>query len=209
MKKMMKTLMLGSLILSPILANADMGSKNMMVRMRAINVMPQEKGTPSVVGGEVKLNNESVPELDISYFFNENFALELILATATHEAMAYKTSLNNLDLGDVSILPPTLLAQYHQQFGKFKPYLGAGINYTIFYGEDSGVAKKVTYEDAFGYAFQVGADYEIQDNVYLNFDVKKLFLSTDVNVETYSNGSVSAKVDVDPYIVGLGVGLRF
>lgn len=209
MKQMMKTLMMGSLILSPFLASADAGEKNMMVRMRAINVMPQESGTPSVVGGKVKINNESVPEIDISYFFNENFALELILATATHEAMAYNTALKNLDLGDVSLLPPTLLAQYHHKFGKLKPYVGAGVNYTFFYGEDPGVAKNVTYDNSFGYAFQVGLDYEIGENVFFNVDVKKLYLSTDVNVETYSNGSVSAKVDIDPYIVGLGVGLRF
>lgn len=209
MKKMMKTLMVGSLLLSSLAFGAESEGKNMMVRMRAINVMPQESGTPSVVGGKVKLNNESVPEIDISYFFNENLAVELILATATHEAMAYNTALKNLDLGDVSILPPTLLVQYHHQFGKLKPYVGAGVNYTFFYGEDPGVAKNVTYDDSFGYALQIGGDYEIAQDVYFNVDVKKIFLSTDVNVETYSNGSVSAKVDVDPYIIGLGVGLRF
>ncbi|EQC47107.1 OmpW family protein [Bacteriovorax sp. Seq25_V] len=182
---------------------------NMMMRMRVINVMPEEKGTPTVVGGEVKLNNASVPEVDFTYFFNKNFAAELILATTTHKASAYKTSLNNLDLGDVSLLPPTLLGQYHHDFGNFKPYVGAGINYTIFYGEDTGVAKNVTYDNSVGYAFQVGADYKVADNLYINFDVKKLYLSTDVEVETYSNGTVKAEVDIDPYIVGVGFGFKF
>lgn len=182
---------------------------DLMVRMRAINVMPDESGTPTVIGGSVKLNNESVPEVDFSYFFNQHFALELILATATHKASAYGTALNNLDLGDVSLLPPTLLAQYHHTFGNFKPYVGAGINYTFFYGEDPGVARTVSYDNSFGYAMQVGGDYKIAENTYVNFDIKKVMLSTDVHVDTYSNGSVDAKVDIDPWIIGLGVGFMF
>jgi len=183
---------------------------DMMVRVRAIQVMPDESGTPSIIGGEVQLNNESVPEVDISYFVNKSFAFELVLATATHEASAYNTALNTLDLGDVSLLPPTLLAQYHHEMGNFKPYVGAGLNYTIFYGEEpQGAVKKITYDNSMGYAFQVGADYKIAENTYFNVDIKKLYLSTDVEVETFSNGTVNAEVDIDPYIIGLGVGFRF
>lgn len=183
--------------------------KNMMVRLRTIAIMPDESGTPSVVGGDVKLSDDTVPEIDFSYFFNNNFALELILATTQHKAAANKTALNNLDLGEVSLLPPTLLAQYHHQFGKFKPYAGVGLNYTIFYNEESGIARSVHYDNSFGYAFQVGGDYEIAENVFLNFDVKKLYLSTEVEVNTYANGRVTADVDIDPWIVGLGIGTRF
>ena len=182
---------------------------DMMVRMRAINVMPDESGTPTVVGGEVKINNESVPEIDFTYFVSDNFALELIVATATHEAMAYGTSLNNLDLGDVSLLPPTLLAQYHFNTGSLKNYVGAGLNFTYFYGEDPGVAKRVSYDNSVGYALQFGTDYKIAENTFINFDVKKLFLSTDVEVETYSNGTVTAEVDINPWIIGFGVGYMF
>lgn len=180
-----------------------------MVRMRAIGVMPDESGTPSAVGGDVKLGDDAVPEIDISYFFTDRFAVELVLATAQHSASAQGTDLNNLDLGEVSLLPPTLLAQYHHQMGKLKPYVGAGINYTIFYNVEPGVARSVRYENSMGWAWQVGADYEIASNVYLNFDLKKLYLSTDVEVNTYSNGQVTADVDINPWIVGLGVGYRF
>lgn len=151
-----------------------------------------------------------MPEIDFSYFFNEHFALELILATTTHKASVHQTTGNaNIGLGDVSLLPPTLLAQYHHEFGKFKPYLGAGLNYTIFYGADAGDMKSVSYTNSFGYAFQIGADYEIAENVYLNFDLKKLYLSTDVKVKTYTNDTVKADVDIDPIIAGVGIGYRF
>ncbi len=206
MKTKIAVLVVGS---SLIVSSVSAMSSDMMVRMRAINVMPDESGTPTIIGGDVNLNNASVPEIDFSYFFNDNIALELILATTTHKASANNTLLNNLDLGDVSLLPPTLTAQYHHQFGKFKPYVGAGLNYTIFYGADSGVAKSVTYENSLGYAFQTGGDYQIADNLFLNLDIKKLYLSTDVHVSTYANGSVDAEVDIDPLIVGLGIGFKF
>ncbi len=205
MKKSISGLLIGT---SLLLSSAAMSS-DMMVRMRAINVMPDESGSPTVIGGDVQLNNASVPEIDFTYFFNKNFALELILATTTHEASATKTALNNLDLGDVSLLPPTLTAQYHFEMGKFKPYVGAGLNYTIFYGADPGIAKSVRYENSLGYALQLGGDYQIGDNLYLNLDIKKIYLSTDVHVSTYANGSVDAEVDINPLIVGLGLGFKF
>lgn len=206
MKKSISGLLLGTGLL---LSSASAMSSDMMVRMRAINVMPDESGKPTIIGGDVQLNNASVPEIDFTYFFNKNFALELILATTTHEASATKTALNNLDLGDVSLLPPTLTAQYHYEVGKFKPYVGAGLNYTIFYGADPGIAKSVRYENALGYALQLGGDYQIGDNLYLNLDIKKIYLSTDVHVSTYANGSVDAEVDINPLIVGLGLGFKF
>ncbi|MGE3610388.1 MAG: OmpW family protein [Bacteriovoracaceae bacterium] len=206
MKNFLKTLPLVGLMFSSIALAAD---NNMMVRMRSITVMPSEKGTPTRVGGDVKLSDATVPELDFTYFFNDHFAAELILASTQHRAAANKTSLNNLDLGEVSLLPPILLAQYHHTMGKWKPYIGAGLNYTIFYNIEPGVARSVHYKNSMGYAWQVGTDYEFLPNTYINFDIKKLYVSTDVEVNTYSNGTVKADVDINPWIVGLGLGYRF
>ncbi len=205
MKFFAKVLALASLAIpySHLCAN------DVLVRMRAINIMPIESGSPTVVGGQVKINNESVPEIDFTYFITEALAFELILATASHNVRAYGTTLNNLELGDVSILPPVLTAQYHFNFGKLKPYIGTGVNYTFFYGEDPGFAKTIDYKNSFGWATQIGLDYNIRDNIYLNLDLKRIALSTDVVVDTYAHGSVSAKVKIDPVIAGVGVGFRF
>jgi len=209
MKKMMCLAMTAASLFA-IAPSALAASGDMMVRMRAIQVMPDEAGTPTLVGGDAKISNSSVPEVDISYFVTNNFAMELVLATTTHEVSVYNsTGPATLDLGDVSLLPPTLLAQYHHEMGSFKPYVGAGINYTMFYGENSGAMKEVTYDNSFGYALQVGADYKMADNIYFNVDVKKLKLSTDLTATTYGDVKVTADVDIDPYIVGLGVGFRF
>jgi outer membrane protein len=203
-KTKVSALFIGSCLL--VSSMSAMGA-DMMVRMRAISVMPVETGT--VAGGDVTISNAAVPELDFSYFFNENFAAELILATATHKVGVYDLGGTGADLGSVSLLPPTLLAQYHKQFGKFKPYVGAGLNYTVFYGADAGAVKTISYTNSLGYAFQVGADYQIGDNLYLNFDIKKLYLSTDVEAKLYDNSVVKTQVNINPYIVGLGLGYKF
>ncbi len=186
-------------------------SGDKIVRMRAINIMPVESGTTSVKG-TVRLQSESVPEIDFTYFLTDSIALELIAATATHSATLYNAdTVNHLDLGEVSLLPPTLLVQYHCEMGNFRPYVGIGVNYTFFYGENSGTddaVRGISYKNGWGWAAQVGADYQIGDRVFLNFDLKRIALSTDVSVHT-SLGTVTSDLDINPVVAGLGVGYQF
>tara|TARA_R110002072_G_scaffold288917_1_gene455450 strand:+ start:127135 stop:127653 length:519 start_codon:yes stop_codon:yes gene_type:complete len=172
--------------------------------------MPDESGSPTVVGGDIKINSESVPEIDFTYFLTDKIAFELIAATATHKVSTYNSASNtNHDLGDVSLLPPTLLVQYHHTFGKFKPYVGVGLNYTFFYGEDPGSHKGISYENSFGWAAQLGGDYELDNGFYLNFDLKRISISSDVKVDLYAGSSITADVDINPFVAGLGIGHRF
>ncbi|MEN8723792.1 MAG: OmpW family outer membrane protein [Alphaproteobacteria bacterium] len=197
-----------SALAAPAAFAADKDS-GWMIRARAVGVVPDEGGSTSI-GGKPQIDNSVVPEIDISYFFNESTAVELILATTPHDAQVKGSALGNVDLGDVWLLPPTLLLQHHfVSDSKFKPYVGAGVNYTFFYGEDtpnSGPVTQIDYDDGFGFALQAGVDYHYKDNWYLNLDVKHIWLDTDVLV---NNGGVTAKVDIDPWLIGLGVGYRY
>lgn len=197
----MKKTSIVSILFFLMFSSFSFAEGNSMVRVRALSVTPDVADN---IGGNIAINNESVPEIDFSYFFTQNFALELILATATHDVNLNGTG----SLGSVSLLPPTLLAQYHMEFGDFKPYVGAGINYTIFYGEVPGDMASTKYDDSFGYALQLGTDIKVAQNLYLNLDVKKIFLQTDATVDTGS-GVVNAEVDIDPLLVGIGIGFRF
>ena len=91
--------------------------------------------------------------------------------------------------------------------------MGAGVNYTIFYNEKSGtVVKDVQYENAFGFAAQVGFDLMLDDTFFINADVKRLFLSTDVTVDASNLAaglSIPAEVDINPWLLGFGVGMKF
>lgn len=175
-----------------------------MIRGRALIVVPEESADiPALPGSDVSIDNSVVPELDITYFFTPNIAAELILGTTPHDANVKNPS---VDLGSVWLLPPTLTLQYHfMPEGKIRPYVGAGVNYTIFYGKDEPTGTTVDYENSFGWALQAGVDIPINDHWSMNVDVKQLFLSTDVTV----NGAVKADVDINPTLIGIGVGYRF
>ena len=178
-----------------------------MIRARALGVMPDESSSISPIGGHASVNNNVVPELDFTYFFTSNLAAELILATTKHNVKASRTALGDVNAGHAWLLPPTLTMQYHfTDLPKMKPYIGAGVNYTIFYKEDAGALNTVNYDDSFGVALQAGVDIPIRDNWYFNMDVKKLWLNT---TASFNNGAVKANVNLDPWLLGVGIGYRF
>lgn len=157
-------------------------------------------------GSDVKVSTSVVPELDFSYFFTKNIAAELILGT-THHNVKLDSKTASTKLGKVWALPPTLSLQYHFNGAKFNPYLGVGINYTIFYGVKDDAAE-LSYKNKAGFSTQAGFDYQISKKLFLNVDIKKLFLKTDVTVKG-TPSTVLSDVKIDPFIFGVGIGTRF
>lgn len=85
-----------------------------VLRFRWLIVDPQNNSNDiSLIGGTASVNASIVPEVDISYFFTENIAAELITAVTRHQVRANGTTLGNLNLGEVTLLPPTLTLQWH------------------------------------------------------------------------------------------------
>lgn len=192
------------------------------IRLRGVGVVPVENAEISTIGGNVSVSSTFIPELDITYFFSKNVAAELILGTTKHNVHTTNSNLSaiggaanaNVDLGDVWLLPPTLTLQYHFRPNKvWKPYVGAGVNYTIFYNPDAGnTVKDISYDNTFGFAMQLGTDINISKNIFLNLDVKNILLKTDVNVDASNLAAglhIPAKVDINPFLLGFGVGIKF
>lgn len=181
---------------------------DILIRARILDVVPDEDITGSIPGS-ADVNNDVIPELDFSYFFTDHIAAELIAGTSKHK-VKWNTGAGKADLGSVRLLPPTLTLQYHfMPKQRFSPYVGAGINYTHFFAEDTGGANSsIDYKDRFGYAFQAGFDYAIAGNWSVNLDVKKLFLRTKVNT-VVGGANVSASGHLNPWLLGVGVGYRF
>ena len=181
-----------------------------MIRVRALGVFPESGGSITPIGGHAKPSNTAAPELDFTYFFTDNIATELILATTRHRVKAKDTSLGDVDVGKVSLLPPTLTVQYHvtqlEKILRLKPYLGMGINYPHFYNAKPGALNNVDYKDSFGPALQVGFDVPITQHLYFNFDVKKVWVRTKAK---FNNGAIVAKPHLDPWLIGAGLGVRF
>ncbi|GLS32623.1 outer membrane protein [Mesorhizobium albiziae] len=180
------------------------------IRLRALGVITEDSGYVNAVpGSDLSYSDTVTPELDFSYFFTDNIAAELILGT-TYANIDGKGTIGGLGkIGEVWLLPPTLTLQYHfTNFGAFKPYVGAGVNYTIFYNQDVGSAGALDVKDTFGAALQVGFDYMVDQHWGVNFDVKKLFLEPDFDVKV-GGANLTGTADLNPWLIGAGVTYRF
>ena len=191
----------------PAFAAMDDNAGHVLLRGRILGVLPSESASIDPVGGDVNIDNSVVPELDVSYFFTNNIAVEVIAAVTPHDATAVHTSLGDVDVGKVWLLPPTVTAQYHfTGIEGVKPYVGAGVNFTHFFNADAGALSNVKYDNSFGPALQAGIDVPINDKWFFNADVKKVWINTDAK---FNNGGVKADIDINPWLVGVGVGYRF
>jgi len=174
-----------------------------------IGVLPSNGGN-TTIGGEPHASATATPQLDLTYFMTPNFAVNVIAATSRHDVSVRNLAGGNIDLGRVWALPPTVTLQYHPlPASRFSPYLGVGLNYTVFYGEGGGRSagiNSVDVENAWGVAVNAGVDYEISPNLLANFDVKRLWLRPDVSV---NQGAVRAEANLDPWIIGTSIRYRF
>lgn len=183
---------------------------DLVLGFSAIGVFPEKGGRVDAIGGKPDASATATPQLDLTYFVTPQISLNLIAATTRHDVEVKGSALGDVDLGHVWALPPTLTLQFHPlPQARFSPYVGAGLNYTLFYGEGGGRTAPVTKVDiknSWGWALNAGVDYELTPSWGLNFDVKKLFLRPDVSV---NSGAIGARADLDPWIVGAGLRYRF
>ena len=116
------------------------------------------------------------------------------------------------------LLPPTLLAQYHfTDFGRFKPYVGMGVNYTMFFSQSPGFTQNpnglgvtsFTLNNTFGGAAQVGFDYMIDSHWGFNVDAKKYILRPTYNAMVNNSIPVTGTANIDPWLLGVGFTYRF
>lgn len=225
MKKIILGVMAFTLLSTSLVSAQEVNKvdfKKWQIRVRGVGVVPDESANVGIIGGDVAISNTFIPEVDFTYFFTKNISAELILGTTKHDVNTVGSDISaiggptsaDVNLGNVYLLPPTLTLQYHFLTEEvFRPYVGAGINYTIFYNEKAGnTVKGIDYENAFGYAFQIGFDLMIDDRFFINADVKKIFLKTDVTVDASNLAtglSIPASVDINPLLLGFGVGMKF
>lgn len=192
--------------LAPFVVQAQSSSENpWMVRVRAVDLLWANGQSGSVVqGANVKAKDQIIPELDVSYFFTKNIAAELVLTYP----QSIQIDAGGSKLGTIKALPPSLLLQYHfTNFGAFKPYVGAGVNYTIFSSRNNlgGGAYSID-NSSFGAVGQAGMDYMFDKNWGLNVDLKYATMSTNV---TDTAGANVGKLTLNPWMPAVGVTYKF
>jgi len=142
-----------------------------------------------------------------TYFFTPNVGFEILAATPfSHDI---KLASDGTKVGETKHLPPTFSLQYHfVPDGAFRPYVGAGLNYTLFFDEDttgplSGTS--LSLDDSVGFAGQIGADFDISEKMFLNFDLRWIDINTDAELD----GLPLEEVEIDPLVYSLTLGWKF
>jgi outer membrane protein len=196
MKKVLIAAAIGMLVAGQVAAQES----PWLVRARAVNLHMANNNSTPVAG--LGVQNKAIPEIDISYFFNKNVAAELILTVPQQMKVVAAAS----DVGTFKALPPTLTLQYHfTDLNGYKPYIGAGVNFTKI--TSVSVSPYSLDNHSYGFALQAGVDVPLTKQVSLNFDVKKVQIKSDVYVA--STGANAGTLKLDPTIVGVGLGYRF
>ena len=196
--------------LEPVSIEALTTRNPWQIRVRALGVITRDSGSiDGVPGSDLSYSDTLIPELDISYFFTDNIAAELILGTTY--ANIHEDGAVGVPVGKAWLLPPTLTLQYHvTDFGAFKPYVGAGVNYTLFYNQTEKPGfSNLDVKNHLGAALQVGLDYMLDDNWGINVDVKKIFFKTGWSADHDTLGPLRGKAKIDPWLIGTGITYRF
>ena len=189
----------------PLLADAQaFDTGDWIVRARAVYLNSANKDS---TGLGLSINDKTLPEVDITRFFTPQIATELILTYPQRQTV----SAGGTPIGSLKHLPPVLTLQYHfTGLPGFRPYLGAGVNYTRFSDVGFNAATTTALQpsikkNSFGAALQAGVDIPMSSGWLVNADVKKVQLTTDVS----SFGNKVGNFGVNPWLLSLGVGYRF
>lgn len=198
-----------------------------IVRAGAANVDPNEdsnalslNGNPGTwPGSEAEVDDDTQLGITFTYMFKEHWGVGLLAATPfDHDIEADLGNGTKLDAGSTKHLPPTLTLQYFPMDAdsRFQPYVGAGINYTNFFQEDVDSELESIFghgeldlDDSWGYAFQAGVDYMINDRWLLNASIWYLDIDTEAKFKFDGGDVIESDVDIDPMVYMIGIGYKF
>jgi outer membrane protein len=157
-------------------------------------------------GLNVDVGNSTMPTLGFTYFLTDNISVEAILGATQHEIRA-QGGATDVAVHETWVLPPVVTLQYRPMpEARVSPYVGAGLNYMLFFEGRDKNGFTVDLEDGFGYALQAGADVAITGPWTLNVDVKKVWFDT---TATINGGALTSDVNLDPLVVSVGFGRKF
>jgi outer membrane protein len=232
---MLKSLFSASLLALVVASPAAFAHQagDIIVRAGAATVDPQEdssristSATGSIDGTSAGVGSSTQLGLTGAYMLTDHVGIELLAATPFSHDISVKgidaalgTPQGTIDgsFADVKQLPPTLSLQYYpmEASSVFQPYVGAGLNYTLFFDDSLTSRQKANgfsnldLDNSVGLAFQVGADYMLTDNILLNAAVWYIDIDTTATADHNALGKVKVDVDVDPFVYMVGLGYKF
>lgn len=214
MRQLVVAVLLGSCVAGVVQAHE---AGEYYLRVGAAQVVP-DASSGSVLGGGVDVEDATSLGFSGTWFYSPHIGIEILAALPFKHDIVGAGALKGVDIGSTKHLPPTVSLQYYPLTEKkFQPYIGIGLNYTTFFDSntsdtlDSALngATDISLDDSTGVAFQLGADFQVAENWYLNAAVWKIDIETTADISV--NGAHAASVDVviDPLVYMLGVGYSF
>lgn len=233
----MKKILLSSLIISTLyLSPSTLANQAGDILVRGgVTLISPDNGEAGVfveaLGGNTPLSL-SVDDniqlgLNFVYFYDNNWAIELLAATPyTHDVNihdqegissgVFGVDVNGLTLAEVSQLPPTLSALYYfESNSNLKPYVGVGINYTIFFDEKFTSAptslgfNSLELNGSFGFSAQFGADYHLNEKWHVNTSIRYIDIDSTAIFKIGDSTQGSADVEIDPLVFSVMLGYKF
>jgi outer membrane protein len=136
-----------------------------IIRAGFHNVDPKSTNSPIV-----NVDDDTQLTFDFSYLFTDNWAIEVLAALPfEHDIMLHDGTV----IGSTKHLPPTVSIQYRFGSTAFQPFVGVGLNYTVFSSEES-VLGDLDLDESSGLALQVGFDYQINDRMLFNATLRSI-----------------------------------
>lgn len=155
----------------------------------------------TLAGLDAKIDADTRPIFTAEYFIRDNLGIELLAATP----FSHNIELGGTDAASVKHLPPTLSLNYHFPTNSaWKPYVGAGLNYTIFFDEKSPLGD-LEVDNSFGVSLQAGLDYMVTEHGAVRLNVRWFDIDTDVKL----NGADIGTAEIDPWLIGVSYVHRF
>jgi outer membrane protein len=182
-----------------------------MLNVRVTDVAPVGKHDIDTLAGastglKAQVSDSVMPTIGLTYFITDNIAVEAIAGTTKHTVSAVGPGVD-VNVRETWVLPPVVSLQYHfMPKSRFSPYVGAGVNYMIFYNGKNLNGFHLKLKDGFGAALQAGADYAISGPWSANVDVKKIFFESDGKDAV---AGLKTRVKLNPWVLSAGVGYRF
>ncbi len=203
------TLVMAAVLVAVLVAAPAMAGDggNWMFRGRLIYVSPDMSADGEMAEYDTDADGNTAAEVDFSYFFTPHWALEGALTSTSHNLKLHEEG-EEFSLGGVTFLVPTFLAQYHfRPDEKFQPYVGLGFTYAMAIDQSGWLDESDVddLDDSFGLAVQVGADVQLRNGMYLNFDIRYVEFDSDLVIE----GDNLGNLEFDPFVFGIGFGWRF
>jgi len=223
MKKINFTLLaLASLTASQYATANEQG--DVLVRAGLAAVIPNDSSSNIVVGNDlgvgVSVDNNVQLGLTFAYFVTDRINIEVLAATPFKHQIDFSANDplgTGNQLGDVGHLPPTVTANYYfnDLASSFQPYVGAGLNYTLFFNDEftseNGAAglQDLSLDNSFGLAAQIGADYIIDDTWFVNAAVRWIDIDTSANFNLNGTAGSVQNIEIDPWVYSVSIGYRF